>query len=481
MLLILFADSPPSKHSSTFCTLTLSYTIPETKGICRESSFSLPEMECTGRLTGLASGEHYMLYLFICWERLCRTQAMKLWLAIRKCSLHEITLHPPIAGSRGGIACTHAHRPLARGAQLTRNLVRVSQRKKAWRPAATADRSVNGANSVVEQNITSSSHPEPVRVFVTNEVAVKSIVPPAELYQRVVEAGVYKGTQPWWKIVVGGVLAGVYTAMGGIFLLTVGPNCLQIAADNPGLAKLITGTIGLPIGLITIFTCGGDLFTGNTAVVTAALLEKRVTISQLLKSWICSYFANMLGCALGIGLAFAGGLMPQLSRGATAYAVFKTSAPLSVVLARAIGANWFVCLAVWQCTAAQTYVGKALACTMPLAAFITIGLEHSVANMFFVPLGILAGQGLLCVCRLMHYCFSLQNTCFNFNHPRSQHISEDICAEEPSARDSGKHLCGQYLRGNSLLPSVWASGASAQWEDLIVVEKRVLLSTRAPR
>ncbi|KAK2078653.1 hypothetical protein QBZ16_003493 [Prototheca wickerhamii] len=232
---------------------------------------------------------------------------------------------------------------------------------------------------------------QPIRVIVTNEVAVRSVVPPAELYRRVVDVGVYKGTQPWWKIAVGGVLAGVYTAFGGIWLLSVGPNCPGIAAANPGLAKLITGAVGLPIGLITIFTCGGDLFTGNTAVVTAALIEKKVTLRQLLKSWTVSYLANLVGCALGILLAHTAGLTPQLARGAIAYATYKTSAPLGIVLARAIGANWFVCLAVWQCTAAQTYLGKALACAMPLTAFITIGLEHSIANMFFVPLGILAG------------------------------------------------------------------------------------------
>lgn len=283
----------------------------------------------------------------------------------------------------------------------SRTAIRWAPRRRA--PIAAANSELQNGNAaaaptqqLIEQTVAGrldgAPPSQPVRVIVTNEVAVRSVVPPAELYRRVVDVGVYKGTQPWWKIAVGGVLAGVYTAFGGIWLLSVGPNCPGIAAANPGLAKLITGAVGLPIGLITIFTCGGDLFTGNTAVVTAALIEKKVTLRQLLKSWTVSYTANLVGCALGILLAHTAGLTPQLARGAIAYATYKTSAPLGVVLARAIGANWFVCLAVWQCTAAQTYLGKALACAMPLTAFITIGLEHSIANMFFVPLGILAGE-----------------------------------------------------------------------------------------
>lgn len=203
--------------------------------------------------------------------------------------------------------------------------------------------------------------------------------------------GAYKTQLPWWKIILLGALAGCYVSLGGALMMTVAPNCPGLAQSNPGLQKYLMGAIGFPYALLAILTCGSELFTGNTALCTVAVLEGKAKWSGLAKSWCCSYLGNIIGCAFGVYLFVNTGLLPQLETGATYLATVKTAIPLKETLIRAICANWFVCLAVWQSLAAQSFGGKFIACLGPVSAFVCIGLEHCIANMFFVPLGILCG------------------------------------------------------------------------------------------
>lgn len=228
-------------------------------------------------------------------------------------------------------------------------------------------------------------------VSINGEVAVNSVLSPAAIYQRAAEMGAYKASLPWWKTVLMGALAGCYVALGGALLLTVAPNCPGLAQSNPGLQKYLMGAIGFPYALLMILSCGAELFTGNTALVTAAVYEGKADLKGLAKSWICSYAGNMIGCALGLLLFANTGLLPQLKTGAEMLAIYKTAAPLKETFCKAIAANWFVCLAVWQAIAAQSFGGKFIACLGPISAFVCVGLEHCIANMFFVPLGILVG------------------------------------------------------------------------------------------
>ena len=228
-------------------------------------------------------------------------------------------------------------------------------------------------------------------VSIASEVSVTSVVPPAGIYERAAIMGAYKAALPWWKIVLLGVLAGCYVALGAGLLLTVGPNCTGIAASNPGLAKYITGAIGFPYALLIILTCGSELFTGNTALVTVAVHEKKATLKQLAKSWSCSYIGNALGCALGMALFLNTGLDSQFTTGAHALAYSKVAYPLKETFIKAILANTFVCLAVWQSIAAQTFGGKFIACLGPVSSFVCLGLEHCIANMMFIPFGMFLG------------------------------------------------------------------------------------------
>lgn len=228
-------------------------------------------------------------------------------------------------------------------------------------------------------------------VVISGEVSVTSVVPAAAIYERAAAMGAYKAALPWWKTILLGMLAGGYVALGGALLLTVAPNCPGLAQSNPGLQKYLLGAIGFPYALLIILTCGAELFTGNTALVTAAVLEGKADMKGLIKSWVCSYAGNMIGCGLGLLLFANTGLLPQLKTGAEMLAVYKVSSPLKETICKAIAANWFVCLAVWQSIAAQSFGGKFIACLGPVSAFVCIGLEHCIANMFFVPLGIVVG------------------------------------------------------------------------------------------
>ncbi|KAL4443724.1 hypothetical protein ABPG75_011461 [Micractinium tetrahymenae] len=253
-------------------------------------------------------------------------------------------------------------------------------------PAAAAPAAPASSGNVVVQ-VTSP----PTSVSINGEVATNGVLTPAQIYEKAANTGAYKTQLPWWKIVLLGAVAGCYVGLGGALLLTVGPNCMGIAAENPGLAKYITGAIGFPFALLQILVCGSELFTGNTALCFSAVLEGKAKISGMFKNWVCAYAGNILGCALMVAIFANTGLLPQLTRGAEALAIYKTAAPFKETFLKAICANWFVCLAVWQALGANSFGGKFIACLGPVSAFVCIGLEHCIANLFFVPLGIVCG------------------------------------------------------------------------------------------
>lgn len=262
------------------------------------------------------------------------------------------------------------------------------------RSAMPIDRpSGGGARFPVPSADTNASDAAPTiqPVVISGEVSVSSVIAPAAIYQRAAAMGAYKAALPWWKIILLGALAGCYVSLGGALLLTVAPNCPGLAQSNPGLQKYLMGAIGFPYALLIILTCGAELFTGNTALVTAAVYEGKADLKSLAKNWICSYAGNIIGCALGLFLFANTGLLPQLKTGAEMLAVYKVAYPIKETFFKAVAANWFVCLAVWQALAANSFGGKFIACLGPVSAFVCIGLEHCIANMFFVPLGIVVG------------------------------------------------------------------------------------------
>lgn len=215
---------------------------------------------------------------------------------------------------------------------------------------------------------------------------------PAGALETAVALGAAKAAMPAFKVLLLGILAGAYIAIAATLALTVGGAVPAIAAANPGLQKLLFGLVGLPFGLTMVLTAGGELFTGNTALITAALLSKRATLRGLLRNWIASFAGNFIGSLLVVGLIAVAGVLSGPSL-ATAIAIAKAKTSLSFVtaFARGIGCNWLVCLAVWLASSAKDMSGKFTAVVLPITAFVAMGFDHSIANMFLIPMGMVSG------------------------------------------------------------------------------------------
>lgn len=126
------------------------------------------------------------------------------------------------------------------------------------------------------------------------------------------------------QIFVLGILAGAYIGLGALLMMMVGGRCVGIGATDPGLKAIISGLFGLPCGLMMVIVSGAELFTGNTAVVTAAVLEGEVDIGSLIKSWVVSYAGNLVGSLMLATMAVYAGLFVG-GQPAISYSVAKTS------------------------------------------------------------------------------------------------------------------------------------------------------------
>lgn len=216
-------------------------------------------------------------------------------------------------------------------------------------------------------------------------------------------------------------------------MTVVGGGSPTFAAANPGLGKArgclhrrsartltlplrrppvqwLNGAIGLPVALSLVIFTGGELFTGNGAsartqrprsfphlvsqlrpvfYMLAARLSSKVTTSAVVVNWAVSFLGNFAGALFVAWLAFAAGTtsLPPWLGATTSAAVYKSSLPFGVALARGVLCNWMVCSAVWVALASQNASGKFIGIWLLVSSFVAMGFEHSIANMFLVPLG----------------------------------------------------------------------------------------------
>jgi formate/nitrite transporter len=202
-----------------------------------------------------------------------------------------------------------------------------------------------------------------------------------------------KGGYSTNKTLILAFLAGAYIAFGGLLAIIIGGGVPGIAAENPGLAKFFFGA-AFPLGLILVVLVGAELFTGNTAYFIPNILNKTQKLSAMLRNWFLVYVGNFVGA---IFVAYVIVYLTHLVHKAPfvdsvhAIAIGKTSHTFLVTFLKGIGANWLVCLALWQGMAAKDTSGKIIAIWWPVMAFVTFGFEHSIANMFFIPLAIFEG------------------------------------------------------------------------------------------
>lgn len=216
------------------------------------------------------------------------------------------------------------------------------------------------------------------------------VATPQAGFSGAVAAGTKKAGMPAGRVLSLGLLSGCHIGFGAFLMLSVGGACPGLAASNPGLKSIISGAFGLPFGLFMTLLTGAELFTGNTALVTMAMLEGKATLGQLTKSWTASYVGNLIGSIAFALLVSMGGTL--VGGGASVgAAVAKTSLPFGQAFVRGLLCNWLVCMAVYLASFAKDVAGKMVAIWFIISSFVALGLEHSVANMFIIPLGILSG------------------------------------------------------------------------------------------
>lgn len=215
---------------------------------------------------------------------------------------------------------------------------------------------------------------------------------PAEILEVIMKTSEIKASMPLGKMIIFGIFAGVYIAFAGAGA-NMGSFNLLADPETIGLGKILSGTI-FSVGLMLVALGGAELFTGNTTM-TAAVIDRRIKLSSMLKNWIIVYFCNFIGGVLVAFMVYYTGAFNtgegMLGAVTVKIAAGKVNMPFGAALVSGIMCNWLVCMAVWLSSGAQTTVGKIFSIFFPIWLFVTAGFEHSVANMFFIPAGILAG------------------------------------------------------------------------------------------
>jgi formate/nitrite transporter len=214
---------------------------------------------------------------------------------------------------------------------------------------------------------------------------------PPEITSASVELGVQKAHLSWDKMLVGGFLAGAYIAFASLLAVTASAGLDP--AKVGGVITLITGSV-FTLGLILVVIAGSELVTGNMAMVPIAALARRVDVRRMSLSLGVVLVGNLLGSLfVAYFLAVKTGVVttqqPLARLGTIAESKALTETDWQIFL-RALGCNWLVCLAVWMALAAEDIGGKVLAIFFPIMAFVAMGFDHVVANMFFLPAAIFA-------------------------------------------------------------------------------------------
>ena len=199
-----------------------------------------------------------------------------------------------------------------------------------------------------------------------------------------------KATATLFELVMFGILAGFYIAFGA----NAATAALSGGTLDPGLARVLAGSV-FSVGLMLVLIPGSELFTGNI-LMTVGLIYKRYSLAKMLRNLSFVYLGNLIGSIIIAWLVYKSGLLVT-SSGLTAIGDVaiqisdsKLALTFTEAFSRGVLCNMLVCLAVIMCIAARTLMGKILGIFFPIMAFVASGYEHSVANMYFIPAGLLA-------------------------------------------------------------------------------------------
>lgn len=213
---------------------------------------------------------------------------------------------------------------------------------------------------------------------------------PEELSREIANAGVRKAQGETTPTVVLAIAAGVFIALGAMFATSIG------AGSDLGFGptRLLMG-VGFSVGLLFVVVLGSELFTGNNLMVTS-LITHQIRFMAVVRNWSLVYVGNLIGALAIVLLVYYSRWWTQgdMEFGAFAVSIADAKVNLSFLesFLRGVVANILVCLAVWTAVGARSVTDRMFAVLLPIAAFVTGGFEHSIANMYFTPMGVLTAS-----------------------------------------------------------------------------------------
>lgn len=211
---------------------------------------------------------------------------------------------------------------------------------------------------------------------------------PREIARRVETVGVTKARLPLLSMVMLGVMAGGFIGLGALFSVLI----LSDAGLGFAVGRVLGG-LAFSLGLILVVVAGAELFTGNN-LLAMAWAARKISTAELLKNWVVVCAANFVG-AYGLALMVFLSAHPEMNDGAIAdryleIAIAKCSMPFWTAFSRGVLCNILVCMAVWMALAGRSVIDKVAAIVFPISAFVAAGFEHSIANMYLIPMGMFA-------------------------------------------------------------------------------------------
>ncbi|MDR1084216.1 MAG: formate/nitrite transporter family protein [Deltaproteobacteria bacterium] len=218
-----------------------------------------------------------------------------------------------------------------------------------------------------------------------------------EIMEGAINIGVAKSKMTFKSQMILALLAGAYIGFGSVMAIKVAGN---MPADVWGsMVRLVFGGV-FPVGLLMVLLAGADLFTGDCLFMPGALVHRQINVSKFFRILILSLIGNFIGSVLVAWLSYKGAILmdgsDETGRAMANYAVSiangKCTLAWDVAFYRGILCNWLVCLAIYMSLSSTDGISKAVLMWPPITAFVTMGMEHSVANMTFVPLGIYIGS-----------------------------------------------------------------------------------------
>ena len=219
---------------------------------------------------------------------------------------------------------------------------------------------------------------------------------PAEICENCCKTGKAKSSLALYKLIILGILAGAYIAFAANAASTAGAGWPAEWAKSGLNSMCFAATF--TVGLILVVIAGSELFTGNTMFLMVSCLDKQTSWGALAKNWTVVFIANFIGSMILVAIVyyanapFGADALSAYGAKAVAVANNKLSYTWDAAFFRAIGCNWLVCLAVWLGMSAKDIPGKVLGIFFPIYTFVLSGFEHSVANMFFIPMGLVTAS-----------------------------------------------------------------------------------------